>query len=310
MLRKILISLTAFMLLTAVMPVQLRAEETGESAEQFEDYAYTITIVCHAAGGVFDPEKALLGTVSDDRETMTYETLVESHALGDENEGDEVYVNTLDIPPENKGLSRKGHVFDGWYRDAEYSEPFSSSMDDEEYLEETHIYAKWKEVWKKGWREVDKGWKYSQEEGSDYKNGVYKIGAKYYGFDADGFMVKGWKKFGRWYYFASSGAAVTGWKKISKKWYYFNSSGVMQTDWQKIAKKWYYFTSGGAMVTGWKKIGGKWYYFQSSGAMKTGWLKLSGKWYYFTSSGAMVTGTRKIGSKTYTFSSSGVCTNP
>ena len=298
------------MILAAVMPVQINAEETGETAETFEDDAYTITVICHANGGVFDPDKNTFGDVSDDGSTYTYETLVECQLVGGENEGDEIYDHTLDIPPESEGLSRKGYAFDGWYSDEECTEYFDSRRE-KGYPEETHVYAGWREVWKKGWRQLEKGWKYSIEEGKDYKNGVYKIGKKYYGFNSEGYMVTGWKKFsGKWYYFQSSGAAVTGWKKLSNKWYYFNSSGVMMTGWQKISAKWYYFTSGGAMVTGWKKISGKWYYFTSSGAMKTGWLKLNNKWYYFTSSGAMVTGTRKIGSKTYKFNSSGVCLNP
>ncbi|MCR5796014.1 MAG: hypothetical protein K6G61_11795 [Solobacterium sp.] len=244
--------------------------------------------------------------------------------------------------PSSTGLYKAGYKFAGWYQYDDFSDEKNSFTHEftggiySDYLtppEYAEYYAKWvpDTSWKPGWRKTSDGWRYAKEAGKDYRDGVYKIGTKYYGFDGAGYMVRGWKKFsGKWYYFASSGEAVTGWKKlsgkwywftsegkmvtgwkkISGKWYYFNGSGAMLTGWQKISKKWYYFLSGGAMVTGWKKIGAKWYYFQSSGVMKTGWLKLGGKWYYLKSSGEMLTGTMTIGPRTYIFNSSGVCQNP
>ncbi|MCR5796013.1 MAG: hypothetical protein K6G61_11790 [Solobacterium sp.] len=320
-----------------------------------EEYTDTFYVDCHLNGGTIDYDvwvPDVIRYVSKDGQRVVYrtETLEETEEHNSYELGEDDYYEWMDIsytvvyPPATEGLTRKGYKFDGWYLNntfegeknifGYYYRYDMTGGDNDDYAGapiHQDYYAKWIEVWKKGWREVDKGWKYSLEKGNDYTNGVYKIGKKYYGFDTKGFMVKGWKKFsGKWYYFTSSGAAVTGWKKlsgkwywfnsegkmvtswnkISGKWYYFNGSGAMLTGWQKIGKKWYYFLSGGAMVTGWKKIGAKWYYFQFSGVMKTGWLKLGGKWYYFNSSGAMVTGTVKIGSKTYTFNSSGVCQNP
>ena len=332
MFRRILSAFLTLMIFAAAMPMQVLAEETGETAETFEndDDYYYITIVCHAQGGVFDPAKIKDGDVSEDQKTLTYTGKVLYENIAAE-EDDPYYESFLINMPPKTGISRKGYKFEEWYNDEEGEYLFDGMPGVDKFEDEIHIYAKWKEVLKKGWRETDKGWRYCEVIGEDYHDGVFKIGSKYYGFNSEGYMVTGWKKFSvSWYYFLSSGAAVTGWKKISNKWYffisdgkmvtgwqkisgkwyYFNSSGAMMTGWQKISGKWYYFESSGAMVTGWKKIGGKWYYFQSSGAMKTGWLKLNGKWYYFNSSGAMVTGTVKIGSKTYTFNSSGVCQNP
>ena len=307
--RKALNVLLALLLAAGIMPLQVIAEETGETAETFEGYykegEYIYEVHVYANGGKLDPDDAYY--VSKDRKSATYEAVVTVY-VSEDDESDREY--TLEYVPDAEVATRSGYEFDGWYMDKECTKELEMRTS-ELYPEPLELYAKWKEVWKKGWRETGKGWRYSEEEGKDYTNGVYKIGSKYYGFDKKGYMVKGWKKFsGKWYWFASSGAAAVGWKKISGKWYCFSSSGVMLTGWQKISKKWYYFTSGGAMVTGWKKLSGKWYYFLSSGAMKTGWLKLNGKWYYFRSSGAMVTGTLKIGSKTYTFNSSGVCQNP
>ena len=310
MYRRILSASLAFALTAAVMPVQILAEETGETPETFEAYnivdEYTIEVVCHANGGTFDPSKT--DGVSDDKKTRTYEIDVMVYEPDDDYEGDG-YQYRIEDEPSVKGLTRSGYDFAGWYTDKECTEALETDGPGF-YPDVFHVYAKWLKV-KLGWEKRKEGWIYRASDEEYYSNGIYEINGKKYGFNDSGLMVTGWYKFsGKWHYFTSSGAMVTGWKKISGKWYWFDSDGVMVTGWKKISGKWYYFTSGGSMVTGWKKIGGKWYYFQSSGAMKTGWLKLNGKWYYFNSSGAMVTGTVKIGSKTYTFNSSGVCQNP
>ena len=334
MLRRLLAAVMAVFILMPVLPADAKIHPLKEddfeyelNQEDIDDEGYEILIVYNTLGGKCS-ENYYDGVSADGSKGYMITFIFCDEWVDDD---DEYYYQwQLGAEPTGEYVSRKGYKFEGWYEDPEYTQEFRSTRGTS-FPDKVYLYAKWTEVWKKGWREVDNGWKYSLEEGKDYTNGVYKIGSKYYGFDKNGFMVKGWKKFsGSWYYFLSSGAAVTGWKKISGKWYwftsegkmvtgwqkisgkwyYFNASGAMLTGWQKISGKWYYFESSGAMVTGWKKIGGKWYYFQSSGAMKTGWLKLSGKWYYFNSSGAMVTGTVKIGSKTYTFNSSGVCQNP
>lgn len=57
-----------------------------------------------------------------------------------------------------------------------------------------------------------------------------------------------WNGVTSWYYFDANGYMVTGWKKDGDQWYYLNpnSDGTM-----------------GAMVTGWKKIDNIWYYFNT-----------------------------------------------
>ncbi|MCR5796011.1 MAG: hypothetical protein K6G61_11780 [Solobacterium sp.] len=309
MLRKILTSLTAFALLAAVMPLQIRAEETGEEADTFDYYyitdEYALEVTCYANGGKFDPAKA--DGVSKDGTKRN--TLLEVILFEDDDEEEEHHFKyTIDPEPLSEGLSRKNYRFGGWYTDKD----LKNELETENYTgyyDYPNLYAKW--IFEKGWLKTGEGWMYYASEMDYFTDDIYEINGKKYGFDLNGIMVTGWYKFnGKWHYFVSNGAMVTGWKKISNKWYWFDANGIMITGWKKISGKWYYFASGGAMVTGWRKIGGKWYYFQSSGAMKTGWLKLNGKWYYLDSSGAMVTGTRKIGSKTYTFSSSGVCLNP
>ena len=310
--RRTLSVLLALFIVFGFLPAQVFAEETGETAETFEnddDYYYT-TIICHAEGGVFDPGKISEGDVSEDKTTLTYTGKVLYENIAAE-EDDPYYESFLINMPPKKGISRKGYKFTGWYVNDEVEGEFDGMPGVEKYGDEVHLYARWKKTFKKGWEKTKDGWVYRLSETESYKNGIYTIGGKKYGFDKNGIMVIGWRKFsGKWHYFKSSGVMVRGWQKISGKWYWFDANGIMITGWKKISGKWYYFASSGIMTTGWKKLSGKWYYFQSSGVMKTGWLKLSGKWYYFKSSGVMATGTLKIGSKTYKFSSSGVCLNP
>lgn len=68
-----------------------------------------------------------------------------------------------------------------------------------------------------------------------------------------------WNGVTSWYYFDANGYMVTGWKKDGDQWYYLNSNsdGTM-----------------GAMVTGWKKIDNIWYYFSTvAGGPKGSMLK-------------------------------------
>ncbi|MCR5796008.1 MAG: hypothetical protein K6G61_11765 [Solobacterium sp.] len=336
MIKRLFIAVTAFFMFFTVIPVNAEILPLKEDDFEYEleedDEGYEILLVYHACGGVFIQDYKYFASVTDDGSKAYSVQWVETESSIDDDEGEayDWYAITNVAGTFEECVTRDGYKFKGWYYDEECTQKLEHNKENESFPKKLYLYAKWTEF-KPGWEKTDDGWIYNVSESEIYKNGIYTIGPKMYGFDKNGIMVTGWYKYdGDWYYFTSSGAMVTGWKKIggkwyymesygrmlkgwqkiSGKWYYFGSSGAMLTGWQKIAKKWYYFTSGGAMVTGWKKIGGKWYYFQSSGVMKTGWLKLGGKWYYFTSSGAMVTGTRKIGSKTYEFSSSGACLNP
>ena len=169
-----------------------------------------------------------------------------------------------------------------------------------------------------GWKQINNNWYYFNNAKSDkfysstkidndnygrkLESGVAKINNKYYGFNANGTMATGWKKFGSTYY------------------YFDKSTGVVKTGWQTLpinntstttAK--FYFDASGKMYTGLKTISGKKYFFGNTyGKLTYGWQKISSKWYYFdkNNSGAAVVNTsKKIGNKTYKFNKDGVCTN-
>ena len=89
---------------------------------------------------------------------------------------------------------------------------------------------------------------------------------------------------GQTYYFDANGYMVTGWKKINNKDYFFNDSGVMVKDaWQGA----YYLGSDGAMLTNTFTKDG--YYVGANGAYYTNrWFKDQGKDYYVNGSGKLV----------------------
>lgn len=126
---------------------------------------------------------------------------------------------------------------------------------------------------------------------------------KYYYYDYQGNLAKGWLKIKDKTYYMNpiTEERYTGWLKSSKKYYYFQSdSGLMAQGWLKINKKTYHFKEDGSAVSGWKKINGNFYYFSKKGKMYTN--KLIKKKYYVNASGQRVFGFQDIKDATYYFS--------
>ena len=118
---------------------------------------------------------------------------------------------------------------------------------------------------KAGWKQINGKWWYQHKDGTCTKNDFETIQGQTYYFDANGYMV-------------------TGWKKINNKDYFFNASGVMVKDaWQGA----YYLGSDGAMLTNTFTKDG--YYVGANGAYYTNrWFKDQGKDYYVNGSGKLV----------------------
>ena len=141
---------------------------------------------------------------------------------------------------------------------------------------------------KASWEKGSKGMWYRYPDGS-WATGWALIDKKWYYFDADGWMLTGWREL-QW---------SQSKKKNKKDWFFFDQkTGVMLTGWQVLlwsgGVSTFCFDENGVMLTGWHWLtkDGKsgWYYFESSGAMHTGWIFESGYWYYLGSDGRMVTG--------------------
>ena len=187
----------------------------------------------------------------------------------------------------------------GWYTDEETGKTYYYDL-------EGNI--------KTGWQTRDGIKYYLDGEDEEYPgamvtDAVKEIDGKYYSFNAEGRLQKGWAFHVEGWYYAdpTDGVLQTGWKKLGSVWYYLDGENeeypclMVQNDWKKVKNIWYYFDNNGAMVTGWQQIGSSWYYLNGSGAMATGWAKLGGKWYYLKSNGAMVTGWQKINGYWYYF---------
>lgn len=124
------------------------------------------------------------------------------------------------------------------------------------------------------WGQDEKGYYYNNDAQSYAHNIIQKIDGAFYGFDNDGYMMKGWKQLpsGMFYY-----------------------DGVTDTkSCQNSAGKWVYFDPNtGVQTYGWAQLDGKWYYFDGNdfGCARTGWLEDGNKTYHFDDSGAMQTNT-------------------
>ncbi len=179
---------------------------------------------------------------------------------------------------------------------------------------------------KSGWVETEKGLKYYDENGNEFKNKWLLDNDKklYYYLNSDGFKATGWLKDNeKWYLLDKDGVMLTGWQYMDGKWYMLDSSGSMKTGWYKEVnttqssnntnnstkvntENTYYLNGDGSMQINWGLIDGKWYYFNTSGQMQKGWLVYSNSKYYLDYNGAMVTGTTTIDGKSYKFTGGGV----
>lgn len=132
-----------------------------------------------------------------------------------------------------------------------------------------------------GWHTDGKGswWYQTGESADEYAVGWYKVGDKWYYFNASGWMMCGW--------------VHSSWQDGEKLWWYMDDSGALVADkWIEYKGSWYLLASDGHMLTGKVERDGKTYYLDSTGRMVTGWYHDTGDgrdiWYYFGDDGAMV----------------------
>lgn len=136
------------------------------------------------------------------------------------------------------------------------------------------------------WLKGSKGIWYRYPDGT-WATGWALIDNKWYLFDADGWLLHGWR-LAKW-----SGG---------KSWFFFNyNTGEMLVGWQELpwgsGKSDYFLLDPktGAMLTGWQwstKDGKTGWYFldKSTGAMHVGWVYDDGSWYCLGNDGKMLTG--------------------
>ena len=133
---------------------------------------------------------------------------------------------------------------------------------------------------KNGWVKSGTGYMF-YVNGKAYKKGIYWIGGKRYGFDANGKLCRGWFKLNGHSYFASNvngakgyGEVLTGYRKIGNKFYYLdpNQSGLRRSGFLWIGGKLYFFSSvdfAQRRTKGWFFIGNTMYYIKADGTVAT-----------------------------------------
>ena len=146
---------------------------------------------------------------------------------------------------------------------------------------------------------------YRHQDGSYTKNDFEVIQGQTYYFDANGYMVNGWKQVGKdWYYFNKAGHMVKNqWinnyyfeadgTMATNKWignYYVDSNGRYTPDQWVLTngKYWYRHQDGSYTKNNFEVIQGQTYYFDSNGYMYNGWKQVGSDWYYFNKAGHMV----------------------
>ena len=133
---------------------------------------------------------------------------------------------------------------------------------------------------KNGWVKSGKYYMY-YVNGKYYKNGIYKIGGKLYGFNANGRLLCKWFKLaGSTYYGSVTSGAVgvgqilTGYRKIGSDYYYLDPAkkGRVTRGFVRIGKKLYYFGQADGKqrrTKGWFYYGNAMYYVKSDGTIAT-----------------------------------------
>ena len=134
--------------------------------------------------------------------------------------------------------------------------------------------------------------------------GLAKIGTKYFLFNNNGIMVKGWTTYnGRpAYYDTSLGMGKKGWHSKGSAWYYTYETGVAKVGWLKTGNELYYLdpAQNGKMATGSVLMAsGRLFFFDSEGRRATtkGWKSVGGYNYYTYADGTCARNTTIDGVK-------------
>ena len=135
---------------------------------------------------------------------------------------------------------------------------------------------------KSGWVKSGKYWMYFVN-GKYYKNGVFKIGGKLFGFNANGKLCCKWFTIGGSKYYASVkqgapgicvGQVLTGYRKIGNDFFYLDPAkkGRVTKGFVRIGKKLYYFGMADGKqrrTKGWFQWGSAMYYVKADGTIAT-----------------------------------------
>ena len=141
-----------------------------------------------------------------------------------------------------------------------------------------------------GWyQNADKSWSY-RRDGQWVMDEVIKVGAKYYGFDYEGYMITNEQFYwnGDYYCAKADGTLrVNEWYQLDGEWYYYAAEGKSAYDFLQIGKSWYFFVWGGRMASDeyvWSNDYNGYYVINKAGTdskkLSYGWTSAFGSDYY------------------------------
>ena len=178
-------------------------------------------------------------------------------------------------------VDEKGHMLRNQWIDNHYVDRYGYMVKDtwigDRYVDVNGEYkpnGSTSQETKAEWKQTNGKWWYQHKDGTCTKNDFEIISGQTYYFDANGYMVTGWKEINnKLYFFYASGVMA---KNVWQGAYYLGSDGVMLTN--AFTPDGYYVGSDGAYVRNQKvTVDGKVYYLNADGKVaKNQW---SGDYY-------------------------------
>lgn len=178
-------------------------------------------------------------------------------------------------------VDEKGHMLRNQWIDNHYVDRYGYMVKDtwigDRYVDVNGEYkpnGSTSQETKAEWKQTNGKWWYQHKDGTCTKNDFETISGQTYYFDANGYMVTGWKEINnKLYFFYASGVMA---KNVWQGAYYLGSDGVMLTN--AFTPDGYYVGSDGAYVRNQKvTVDGKVYYLNADGKVaKNQW---SGDYY-------------------------------
>ena len=178
-------------------------------------------------------------------------------------------------------VDEKGHMLRNQWIDNHYVDRYGYMVKDtwigDRYVDVNGEYkpnGSTSQETKAEWKQTNGKWWYQHKDGTCTKNDFETISGQTYYFDANGYMVTGWKEINnKLYFFYASGVMA---KNVWQGAYYLGSDGVMLTN--AFTSDGYYVGSDGAYVRNQKvTVDGKDYYLNADGKVaKNQW---SGDYY-------------------------------
>ena len=154
-----------------------------------------------------------------------------------------------------------------------------------------------------------------ESETEDDESGIQEANGKYYLYDSEGILLKGYSQYDEKHYYSDkNGVLQSGWLKVNNVWKYFDQTGSFYELDYETADGYLYTLENGAisyfsnkttlLKNSWLTYGGARYFFDEDGFAVKDWHQDGTYWYYADETGKMANKETTIGEHTYYFDSS------